>query len=179
MAQRLAGDQIHLVGRGVVVLVGQSVGIGKVGVGTAQLRGALVHQLHKGADAAGDAVGNDVAGLIGAVDHRAVEQVLIAHDLAGANVGGAGVGIEPLETVLLCRDHFLQRDLAALDGLDRQQHGHDLGQAGRGALLVGVEGIEQSSGVHIGQDDGLCAVQRRLVRRRRAGREEREEQADC
>ena len=161
-----------------MVLVRKAVRVGKVGVRAAELRRALVHLFDKGRDTAGYAVGEDVAGLVGAVHHRAVQEILIAHDLAGLDAGGARVGVQPLETVGLGRDHFLKRDLAALERLDREEHGHDLGQAGRGALLVGVFRIEKSAGIQIGQNDGLGAVKRGLVKRARRRRKSAEEQAE-
>ena len=147
-----------------------------MGVDAAQLGSAAVHQVHEGADAAGDAVGDDVAGLVGAVHHSAVQQIPVADDLAGADVGGAGIRVQPRQTVVLGGDHLVKADLAPLQGLDGQEHGHDLGQAGRGALLVGVFRIQKPAGLQIGQDDGLGAVQRRLVQRAGARRKNAEEQ---
>ena len=50
-AHGILGDGDHVPGGGVVVFVVKAVGVGKVGVGAAQLRGFFVHQLHKRAAA--------------------------------------------------------------------------------------------------------------------------------
>ena len=83
--------QIKVVGGAVVVLRRQAVGIHEMGVDTAQLRRLLVHLIHKGTDAAGNIGGQHVAGLVGGMDHGAVQQVLHRDLGAGGDAGIAAV----------------------------------------------------------------------------------------
>ena len=126
-------------------------------VGAAKLGRALVHPVHKGADAAGDIGGEDVARLVRRMHYRAVKQVLIRHLLTGLDVGVAGVLAHARPRVRPGGDDVLHAALAALYGLYRKKAGHDLRKAGGGALLLGILGIEYLAGVEVRQKHGLGA----------------------
>ena len=153
MAQRLLQEAAQLAGRGDVV-VRQAVRVGKLRVFQAQLRSALVHALHEAADAAGEPACEHVAGVVGGGQHRAVEEVLIAHLLAGDDTDVAAGAVHPVLAVHPGGDDILHGDLAVFHGLDGQQPCHDLGQARGGALLVGVVLGHDLAGVQIHQDPG-------------------------
>ena len=61
----LAGNQVEVPGRGVVVVVRQAVGVHKVGVLTSQGGGAAVHLVHKGFDGPRHPLRQNVAALVG------------------------------------------------------------------------------------------------------------------
>ena len=87
--QRVAGDQRHVVGGGIVVVIVQPVWIDKVGVDAAQVLHLFVHHLHKTGGIAGGAVlqrhrsvgqlggtvGQGVGGIICGLDGGRVQQV--------------------------------------------------------------------------------------------------------
>ena len=172
----LAGQQIEVVSGGVVLGVGQAVGVGKMRVHAAKLRRALVHVLHKGRNAAVNTGGNDVAGLIRACEHRTVQQVDIPHLLAGLDVGGAAGLVHARAAVGLRGDKLVRGVAAVFKRLHREQHGHDFRQARGGCLLVHILGIEYASGVKVG-DHGALRADIRIVYCERAGSQQGESHA--
>ena len=122
----------------------------------AQLGGFGVHLLHEGADAAGDVGAQHVAGLVGGVEHGAVEQVLHGQLHSRSNAGGAAVLRHAGEAVVLGGDHILQGDAPLVQSLQGQQGGHYLGEAGGGPLLVLVQLIEDIPRVQVHQQGGLA-----------------------
>ena len=174
----LGRHQVEVVGRAVVILGGQAVGVDKVGVDAAELYGPLVHPVHKGADRAGQIAADHVAGLVGGADHRAVEELAQAQLHARDDAGAAAVLPEALAAVALGGDGVAQAHVAPVDGLQRQQHGHHLGQAGRGAALLGVHRVKEAAGVHIDHQRRLRVQLRRAEGRgRRSGSREQKRQA--
>ena len=105
-------DERQILGGGVVILVVEAVGVGKVGAGAAQLRGLFVHQRHEGVHRAGYVLGDDVAGLVGRGHHDAVEQILEGDDLSGLESDGAAVLVEVFKGGL--RDGDLVVEVAVL-----------------------------------------------------------------
>ena len=172
----LAGQQIEVVGGGVVLGVGQAVGVGKMRIHAAKLRRALVHVLHEGRNAAVDTRGEDIAGLVRACEHRAVQQVDVPHLFAGLDVGGAAGFVHARAAVSLRGDKLVRGVAAVFDRLHREQHGHNFRQARRGRFLVHVLGIEYAPGVKIG-DHGALSADIRLVYCERAGRQQGESHA--
>lgn len=71
----LLGDEVEVPGGGIVVGVLKAVGVGKVGVLTADGVGPGVHVIHEGLDGAGDSLGQNVAGLVGGYHQDAVEEL--------------------------------------------------------------------------------------------------------
>ena len=173
----LGEDQVLVIGRAVVPLGGQAVGVGEVGVLTAELGGALVHLLDEAGDAPGEVAAEDVAGLVGRLQHRAVEQILHGDHRARHDARGAGVVLHALLAVVLGGDHVLERDAAAVERLEREQHGHHLGETGDGALVVLVVTVQDPARIQIHQDRGL-AVERGVVQRPGRGRGGAQRQAE-
>ena len=73
MLHGLPEEQIDIVGGGIVVHIVQTVGVGKVGAGAAQLLRPLVHQLHKRGDISTDGHGQYIGRLIGGGQQQAVK----------------------------------------------------------------------------------------------------------
>ena len=150
----LLGHLVDVPGRGVVVGVVQTVGVGKVGARHAQLLGSLVHAIHKGGDVPADGHGQDVGRLVGRGDQQAVEQVLHRDDLPGLEVGGGGVIGDVSQGGRVHSDFGGQVQLTPAHGLQSEQGGHDLGDAGGVALLVGVLVVEDLVRVQVDEQGG-------------------------
>lgn len=140
-AERFLPCAVKVMRRGIVIVLRQAMGIGKVRAGAAKLLRARVHALHERRDTAADILRDDVARLVRRGDHGTVEKVLEGHGLADLDVGIARaldhVGI----AVFIGRDGVAQLHVAALDRLDREQQRHDLRQARGIGLGVNVAGI--------------------------------------
>ena len=162
----LAVDDGHVAGGGVVVVVRQAVGVGKVRAGAAELGGQGVHLLHKGLDRAAYVLGDDIAGLVCGGEQRAVEQVLERHRLPGDYAGGAAVVHHALKAALAGRDAVGEGEFAALYGLDGDENGHDLRQRGGVGLGIRVLFIKDAAGGGVHQH-GAGRVYLRLLQRER------------
>ena len=116
----------------------QAAGVDEVGVFTAQALRLGVHLVHKSVHRAGDHLRQDVAGLVGRLDHDAVQQLLHRQLFPDFDASGAGIGSEQVDGGLGGGDGLVQGDVAPVHGLEHQQHRHALGDAGGVKLLVGV-----------------------------------------
>ena len=121
------------------------------GVGHAQLGGPLVHPLHEGLLAAGDVLGQSHGGVIARHHRHRLDELLHAHllpllqvDLGAPHGGGPGGD----------GDRVGQGDAALVQGLHRQQQGHDLGDAGRFPLVVGALLTQHRARLLFHQDGG-------------------------
>ena len=86
------GDEVKILGGGVLIVIGKAVGVGEMGVDGADLLGFLVHHFHEGRIVAvSDVVGDDAGGFAGGAEDHGVEQVDHSDILAVADVhiGGA------------------------------------------------------------------------------------------
>ena len=160
----LAGDEIQIVGGGVVAGLGQAGGVGKVGVFAPQLLGALVHARHKGIYAAAQRFAQDVARLVGGDDQHTVQQLLHRQRFTFHDVGGAAVLRQAAQGGGGGGDLLVQPQLTPVDGLEDQQGGHDLGGAGNGQLIVDIFVIEYRAGLGLHQQRGLGTDGRILQR---------------
>ena len=160
----LPGDEIQVVGAGVVAGLGQAGGVGEVGVLAAQLLRPLVHALHEGVHGAGHRLAQDIARLVGGDDQHTVQQLLHRQRFTFHDVGGAAVLRQAAQGAGGGGDGLIHPQLAALDGLEYQQGGHDLGGAGDGQLVVGVLVIEYGARLGLHQQGGLGAYVRILQR---------------
>ena len=120
----------------------QAGGITEVGIGHAQLRGPLVHSLHKGLLAAGHRLRQRHGAVVGRDNAHRLQHIADRHllillqpDLAAAH--GAGVGRRG--------DHVVIVELSGVDGLHGQQQRHDLGDAGGLQLGMFVLGEEDGA----------------------------------
>ena len=155
VAERFLRDAVEVMRRGVMIVLRQAVGVGKVRASAAELLRARVHALHERRDAAADIFRDDVARLVRRGDHGTVKKVLEGHGLADLDVGIARaldhVGI----AVGIGRDGVAQLHVAALDRLDREQERHDLRQARGIGLGVDVAGIVILTAVLIDEHDAV------------------------
>ena len=85
VAHGLLGDEGEVVGGGIVRVVVIAVGVGKVRARAADLGGAVVHHGDKFGHAAAHEVGDGVGAVVARMQHRAVEQILKRHALAGVD----------------------------------------------------------------------------------------------
>ena len=138
-----------------MVGVVQAVGVDKVGARHAQLLGPLVHALHKGGGVPADGHSQDVGCLVGRGNQQAVEQVLHRDDLPGLEVGGGGVIGDVSQGGCVHSDFGGQIQLTPAHGLQGEQGGHDLGDAGGVALLIGVLVVEDLVRVQVDEQGGL------------------------
>ena len=142
MAERFLRDAVEVMRRGIVIVLRQAVGVGKVRAGAAELLRARVHALHERRDAAADILRDDVARLVRRGDHGTVEKVLKRNGLADLDVGIGGDGV-------------IQMHVAALHRLDREQQRHDLRQARGIGLGVNVAGIVILAAVLVDKHDAV------------------------
>ena len=148
------GHGVDVPGGGVMVRVVQTVGVHKVGAIHAQLLGTLVHLLHEGGDVPAHGHGQDVGRFVGRDHHQAVQQVLDGDLLPGHDVGGGGVVSDVCQSGGIYRDYIVHGELTPGHGLHRQKGGHDLGDTGGVAHLVGVHLMEDLAGAHVHQEGG-------------------------
>ena len=161
MGHALARYQHEVVGRGVVVLVVEAVGIREVRVLAADGGGALVHLRDEALNRAGDMDGDDVADLVGGAEHSAVQKVAEAHRLALLHLLRGAVGAHALERLGPRRDGVAEGGLAALYGLDGQQHGHLLRDGGGITPLRAAQLIEDAAAAGLGDNGGPAQELRR------------------
>ena len=135
---------------GVVALVVQTVGIVEMRVGAAELIGPLVHHAYKIRHRARDMLRNDVARVVSRDDHHAVQQILQRHLLAHHQTGHAGILVQ------IGQRGFRDRhDVGQVPVLQRDQAGHDLGEARGIDPLVGVLLIDDTVRVEVDEQRGL------------------------
>ena len=113
----------------------QAVAVFKAGLLHAQSRRFFVHPGHKGLLAAGHVLRQHHRRVVGAHNHRGLNQVVHAHllpllqpDVRASHGGRVGRGGQLV----------LQAELSLLHGLKGQAQGHHLGDGGAGPHLVGV-----------------------------------------
>ena len=114
----------------------------KMGILHAQLLGTPVHHVHKRLLRPCQMLRHGGGTVVGGADRNGFEHVGNGHHFPGlqidlaAPLGGGG---------LRGRHRVLQGDLSAVHRLHDQQHGHDLGDTGRGQFFVGVGLIKHRS----------------------------------
>ena len=151
----LLGHAVDIPGGGVVVVVVEAVGIDEMGACHAQLLRPLVHPLHEGGDVPGHSDGQGVGRLVGGGQHQAVEQVVDGDLLPGEKAGGGGIIGHVRQSLRRDGHHRIHGQLSPADGLQGQQTGHDLGDAGGVAGLVGVLLVEDLLGVQVDEQGGF------------------------
>ena len=151
----LLGDEVEVPGGGIVVGVLKAVGVGKVGVLTADGVGPGVHVIHEGLDGAGDSLGQNVAGLVGGYHQDAVEELFHRQLLSYLDTGIAAVGGQVVDSGLGGGEDCVHGQFSAVHGLQHQKGGHDLGEAGRVEPLMDIPGIKDFTGIRICQQCGL------------------------
>ena len=144
-----------------MVIVRHAVGVCKMRAGAAQLRGARVHALDKGAYRAGNVLGDDVARLVCRGKRRAVEKIAQAHRLAAVNIRGRAVMLKAGFARCRGRHHIVGRSRSGLYRLDGQQQRHYLRKACRLAARVCVDIKKYPAAAHIAEQRALCAFELR------------------
>ena len=152
--QCLAGYEPQIPRGGIVVVVGQTRGVDKMGVLAAQFLGAAVHLVHESGDAAGDLLGEDVAHLVGRGHHQAVQKLLHRQHFAPLNARSGGIGRETRHGGGGGGDLLLKAQFTPFDGLQHQQRRHDLGGGSGIAACVGVLLIENGLALPVQQQHG-------------------------
>ena len=147
-----------------MVLIGQTVGVGKVRSGAAELLSALVHLLDEGVHRTAYVLGYDVAGLVCRGEQGAVQKVLKRHRLAGNYAGSAAVVYHALKAALAGRHAVGEGKLTAFHGLHSDQDGHDLRQGGGIGLGVCVLLIEYPAGRRV-NEHGVRGAYLRFLQR--------------
>ena len=116
----LLGDEVEVPGGGVVIDVGQAVGVAEIGVFTPQVLGFLIHAAHEGGDGAVDGLRQHVAPLVGGGEHDAVEQFLHGELLAHFDAHVAAVRWDGGDGGLASGDNLAFGEPAIIDGLQHQ-----------------------------------------------------------
>ena len=155
MLQGLRCDEVQVPGGGVVLAVMQAGGVDEVGVLTPQSRSLFIHGAHEGVHAAADLLRQNVARLVGGDDQHTLQQLFHRQHLPGPDAGGAAIRRQPLQGALRNSDWLVHGQLPAVHCLQRQQSGHDLGEAGGIELLVLVLSIDHAAGVGVHQQGSL------------------------
>ena len=155
-------------GGGVVPVVVQAVGVGKVRISQAQGRRAAIHLRHEGGDRAAAVQRQRHGGVVAGLQQQTVEQLLHRQHLAGLQIQrrpfhAAGSGGN--------RHRFVQR--AALCD---EQACHNLRRAGNQAPRPGVLFIEDAPGGAVQQNS---AAGRKLRRRLRSAGQQRRKADKC
>ena len=157
----LAGDAVQL---------GQTMGVGIVGLGHAQLVGLVIHHLDEGINVTGHMSSQGSAGLIAGNNQEIVHQIPDGDFLAGLQMPG----VHPV--AVLFGNGLGRNDCGTLQRgilLQNQQGGHDLGHTGGGVGAVRILGqhdgagglfVQQSktnigdAGAVFGDDDGAVKL---------------------
>ncbi len=138
-----------------MIRVRHAAGVTEVGAHAADVRSLLVHVLDEGLDGAGDPYGQHVGRFTGGGDEEAVEQLLDGELFAGLDVCGGGIRLDALPQGGTGGELLVQGQLAAVHGVQHQQGGHDLGDAGGIDFLVRVLLVEHRVGVQVHQQRRL------------------------
>ena len=143
-------DKRHIVGRGVVILVGQSMGIGKMGVGTAKLCRLLVHQLYESVNGSGHMLSQAVATLISRFEHQGVEGFFHGQLFAFCGSDGAAACLDRMGRVVGIGHNLIEGAV-----IQRHKGRHNLGDAGRVIDHIHILIIKDGSGVRFHDDGGF------------------------
>ena len=160
----LPGDEVDIPGGGIVVGIGQAVGVCKMGPLAAQLRGPLVHQCHKVRNGAGYRFGQNVGSLVGGNNEQAVEKLLHGQHFALLNAGGAAVLVNAVGRLIGGSDGLGNGQIPPVYSLQHQQRGHDLSDAGGVGLFFFCLTVEHSP-IGLVHEQGVPGIQSRLLQR--------------
>ena len=175
--QQLPGHEGNVVGGGSVIHgvrpVVQAGAVDEGGVVHPQLLRPPVHHGDEGAFTARDMLRHGAGAVVGRGHRDGFEHVGNGHGLPRLQVnltaplGGGGLG---------GRHRIRQGDLPGIHRFHNQQHGHDLGHAGRGKALMGIGLIQNGSGGDIHQHRALSRHVQRCRRHRQRKPAQRQDQ---
>ncbi len=137
--------------------IGQAMGVREAGGRHPELLALRIHAVHEARLVTGQMLGERGGGVVGGGDGHALEQDTERDVLPGAKAHA--IAAHP-RGVRADRDHVLDVGPTTLDGLERQVERHELHQAGRGALHVGVL-LEDGPPVGVQEQDRLGIEPRR------------------
>ena len=139
-----------------MIIIMQTVGVGKMRACAAQLLGPAVHLLHESIHIAADHDGHDIGGVIGGRQHDTVKQILDRDFLTGCQIDRRRFRIrDGIQGFLFDRNHLIHGQFSSVNGFESQQGRHDLGRGSRIALLIRVLLIQDLAAVGIDQDRRL------------------------
>ena len=141
-----------------MIFVGQAVGIFKMGIRTADLLRPGVHHIHKSRDAAAHMLCRRVSRFISRTDHDAVQHILHAHDISGVHTADDTAARIQAEHRVIGKRHRLVHGGV----LQRHQRRHDLRDAGRIQLVVGILLIQDRACGRLHHHCRLCRHHRPL-----------------
>ena len=150
VVKKLSRDQCQIVGRGIMIVVMETVCGHKMGIFTAKLFSAPVHQLRKCFHAAADMLTESICRLVGAADKDSVHALLHSDLLPLIKPRIGTVSGDAEHSIAGHRYHLIHLTLFGTD-----QAGEDLGGAGGVELLVDIFLIKDSAGVRFHKD---CAL---------------------
>lgn len=157
-------DQVHVIDRCVMIVVVQSVGIDKMGMGCAKRQCLPVHQCHKGLHVAADRLRDCHRRVIAAAQHHAVQQLAQGQHIAGRQIthgGIRGLIYRPLaDSVLLIQLAVLQSHI----------QGQQFGGAGRVQGPGDILGVQSLPGGRVEYAGSLGDLGSDLVRSDIGGR---------
>ena len=148
----------HIQGRGVMIFIAQAVGVGKVGVGHAQVLGPLVHPPHKGLHLSPADSCQGHRCVVARVEEQPVEQGFQGDRFPRLEIERGPLNPRPFPLDL----HGFRQVSPQI--LRRHQRGHQLRGAGNGPGFLLVMGIEHPAGLRIHQNSGGRGNRRRLRR---------------
>ena len=184
LGQRPAQDLRHVIAAGVVVLIADAVGVGKVGVFQPQLLCLRVHGGHTALNgAAAEVFGQQVGPIVGAGHHGGIQGIGQGHFLPFLQGDMAGIGARQRVDILVA-DRQLDIVPLALGLFTGKAQRHHLGDGCRVQFLVHVLLGQHQTGVGI--DDavrfrsrqcrpGSCRARRK---RRQCGQKHRTQHGD-
>ena len=144
------GNDGKIPGGGVVLGVGESVTVGKMGAGAAQFLCLFVHQLHEFLPGAADVFRHHVGGFTGGYHQQRLKQPMDAHGLAHNQIALGGSLTQIGKGGGLDRYHIL-----GIAVFQAQICSHNFCGAGRVVLFIRLVLIQRDAGVHIHQ---ICGI---------------------
>ncbi len=138
-----------------MVVIVQAVSVHEMAVRTSEFGCPLIHQIHKAFDGTGDMLSHRIGNLIGGTYENAVETLLHGDGFPHVHTHVGAVARHGKYRLVGKGDGIVQ--IALLHG---HQTGEDLRGAGGKRFLMDIFGIQNSAGVHIHKNSGLCACHR-------------------
>jgi len=135
----------------IVVVLMQSVRIGKMRSGAAKLGRPGVHHIHKGRNTPRNVLGHDIAGLVCRDDHHAVENIFQRHFLAGNKAGRAAGRVQTGQGgFAYCNN------VGEIAVFKRKQTGHDFRKTCGIDFFIRVLFVERAAGIEIDEQCRFC-----------------------
>ena len=141
------GNQCHIVRCRVMVLIEQTVRIGKMCVGAAELRRLFVHHIHKMLHGTADMLRHRIRTLICRVQHNRIQALLHRHLLSVIAVDSGALGI--VDRIIGKCDDLIQIGI-----LQREKRRHDFRDTCRIIPLIAIFFVQNRPRRHLHQYHG-------------------------